>query len=188
MIKLTDISFSYGTKKILDNFNLTVNDGQCVCLVGPSGCGKTTIVRLILGLEKQDSGTIEVPKSISCVFQEDRLIDSLTLKKNVTLPLKKSQYDFAEKLIVEAGLAEAENKKPSELSGGMKRRTAIIRAIAFGQDALILDEPFNGIDSIAKKKIAEIILREYIEKGKTVLLISHNHEDYELLGAQTVLI
>lgn len=181
MIELKNVSFSYGDRPILDNFSLTVKDGQCVCLKGPSGCGKTTVLRLVLGLLTPVSGT-ERP---SVVFQEDRLLNGFSLKTNVLLPpLTEAQQAKAIELLKEAGLYLALGKKVRALSGGMKRRAAIVRAVAFQGDALILDEPFNGIDPENKLKMAEMIKREFLDKGKPVLMVSHIDSDAELLNAE----
>lgn len=183
MIELKNVSFFYGDHEILSDFSLRVENGQCVCLKGYSGCGKTTVLRLVLGLEEPAMGEVVRPEKPAVVFQEDRLIPSLTLKKNVLLPLEKEKYKSALELIKEAGLGEALNKRVAELSGGMKRRAAIVRAVAFGGDALILDEPFNGIDAENREIMAKMIKREFTEKGKPVLMVSHIPADAELLNS-----
>lgn len=185
-IELKNVNFSYNENKILDNFNLTVNEGECVCLVGRSGCGKTTVARLVLGLESAQEGDVSAPEKISCVFQEDRLLPHLNLYKNVILALSDTQIPTADLLLQRFGLADYKKSKISELSGGMKRRVAIIRAIAFDSDALVLDEPFNGLDQKNKELAAEIIKREFSDKGKPILLISHIEEDAQLLNAKTI--
>lgn len=184
MIKLTNVSFSYGTNKVLNNFNLTVKNGECVQLLGVSGSGKTTVARLILGLETLDDGQIVVPDKISVVFQENRLLENLDVQKNIRLVLSKENYKFADNLLKEFKLWDSRKKRVSELSGGMKRRVAIIRAIAYNGDALILDEPFNGLDISNKIIVANAIKREFINKDKPVLLITHVKEDAELLNAR----
>ncbi len=186
MIELKNISFSYGEQLILKNFNLTVNGSECVQLYGVSGSGKTTVSRLILGLENADSGNVIVPQKISTVFQEDRLLESVDIQKNIRLVLSKEQYSFADSLLKEFGLYDIRKKKISTLSGGMKRRVALVRAIAYSGDALILDEPFNGLDIENKQIAANIIKREFIDKNKPVLLITHIKEDAELLDAKIV--
>ncbi len=186
MIELKNISFSYGEQLILKNFNLSVNDSECVQLYGVSGSGKTTVARIILGLENARSGNVVVPQNVSTVFQEDRLLENVDVQKNIRLVLSKEQYALSDSLLKEFGLYDVRKKRVSTLSGGMKRRVALVRAIAYGGDALILDEPFNGLDADNKRIAANIIKREFIDKNKPVLLITHIKEDAQLLDAKTV--
>lgn len=186
MLKLENVSFSYQDKKVLDNFSLEIKDAECICLKGDSGCGKTTVARLLLGLEKAQEGIVTAPKKISCVFQEDRLLDHLTVLKNIFLVIPKKREKLVLELATELGLQDSLKLKISELSGGMKRRVAIIKAIAFSGDALILDEAFNGLDLENKIKIANIIKREFTAKSKPVLMITHVQEDAELLDAKII--
>ncbi len=184
MLKLKNVSFSYGDKDILKGFSLEVSDGETVLLSGESGCGKTTVTRIILGLEKPTSGVVEAPENVSCVFQEDRLVPHLSVLHNVTLCAGKDKKETAEKLLFEAGLSGVIREKPAKLSGGMKRRVAIVRALAAMGDALILDEPFNGLDAETKETMIKMIRRE--AAGVPILLISHNAEDAELMDARVV--
>ena len=187
MIELKSVDFSYGESKILDSFNLTVNDGECVCLSGPSGCGKTTVLKLVMGLLKPDSGKISGVKRPSVVFQEDRLLSGFSLITNVLLPpLADGRKSVATELLKEANLGDSIHEKVRDLSGGMKRRAAIVRALCFEGDVLVLDEPFNGIDAENKRIMAEMIKREYLQKGKPVLMVSHIPSDAELLNARVV--
>lgn len=184
MIEFENVSFSYNGEPVIENFSFKLESGSNLLITGHSGCGKTTLARLLLGLESPHSGKITAPENISAVFQEDRLIDKLNVYKNITLPLDKTREIFASSLISEFGLDDIRNKSISSLSGGMKRRVAIIRAVAYGGDAIVLDEPFNGIDKANITLISNIINREYTEKGKSVILISHNVSDASLFGAE----
>ncbi len=186
MIELKNVSFSYDDNLILENFNLSVKGGECVQILGESGVGKTTVIRLVLGLISPNSGQIVVPQKISAVFQDDLLLETGDVLKNIRLPLQKEAYGFADELLKEFGLFEVRKKRVSKLSGGMKRRVALIRAIAFGGDALILDEPFNALDQQNKIIASNIIKREFIDKNKPVLLITHIKGDADLLNARTV--
>lgn len=186
MIELKNVDFAYGDRQILTDFSLTVADGECVCLRSPSGGGKTTVFRLIAGLEQPQGGTVSAPEKLSVVFQEDRLISRLSLKKNVLLPLSKDRYLYALDLLSKVGLGDFSVTSVTKLSGGMKRRAAIVRALGFGGDALLLDEPFNGIDSENKRIIAQIIKTEVLKKGIPVLISTHVAEEAELLNARTV--
>lgn len=186
MLELTNVNFAYGEQKILNNFSLKINAGECVQLCGESGSGKTTVARLILGLETPKSGDIKVPQKISVVFQEDRLLETLDVQKNIRLVLSEEQYLYADELLKEFDLYNVRQKKISQLSGGMKRRVALIRAIAFRGDVLILDEAFNGLDSANKEIAATIIKRDFLDKGKSVLLITHIKEEALLLNARKI--
>lgn len=186
MLKLHKVSFAYEKEDVLKDFCLEVGAGECVCLSGPSGCGKTTVLRLIMGLEKQNTGAITVNGKISAVFQEDRLLPWLSVWNNIKLTTKEENLGYAESLLKEVGLGNIKNAKLSELSGGMKRRVAIIRALSFGGDILILDEAFNGIDDEYKRIIANIIKRDFLNQGKAVIMVSHIAFDQELLSARIV--
>ena len=184
MISFKNVSFSYGDKPIIDNLSFSLEDGDNLFITGPSGCGKTTISRLILGLNTPDRGEVCVPEKISAVFQEDRLIDKLNVYNNICLPLEKHYRSKADELLYEFGMEDIKYQTIKSLSGGMKRRVAIIRAIAYGGDALILDEPFNGIDKQNISLISDIINRVYTEKKKSVIIISHTSSDAVRFGAQ----
>ena len=144
-IKLRNVTFSYKDTPVLKNFSLTVNKGEVVALQGESGSGKTSIARLVLGLEKVEQGSVSAPNKISAVFQEDRLFPTLSVRKNISIV--SSGVDKTDYLLKKANLESVADKKLWQLSGGMKRRVAILRAINYGGDAIILDEPFNGLDA-----------------------------------------
>lgn len=187
MIKLENIYFSYGGKSVLKNFSLLVNDGEKVCISGESGCGKSTVIKLIAGLIAPDSGTVYADGIPSVVFQEDRLLPWYTARQNIEAVMLKSDGnngETAEEVLSALGIAGVADEKLQDLSGGMKRRVAIARAICYGGNYLLLDEPFNGIDPDNRKKIADIILKRY--KDKPVIFVSHNSGDAELFGARTV--
>ena len=184
-IDLKNISFSYGRKLILKDFNLSVKDGECICLLGASGCGKTTTIRLIAGLETPQSGIIDTHEGkISIVFQEDRLLPWATALQNISLPLTDTDKSIAKKMLEQVGLSDCFDLLPEEMSGGMCRRVAIARSLAFGGDILLLDEPFNGIDAENKRSLAKLILELFCDK--TIILITHIAEDAKLLGAATI--
>lgn len=185
MIDVLNLCFSYNDKPLIDNFSMKINDGEAVCLKGESGCGKTTLLRIILGLETAQSGTVLSPNKLSVVFQEDRLIEHLSIKKNL-LMIDGATPKLVDNLLLSADLYQSRNKKVSLLSGGMKRRVAILRAIIFNGDALLLDEPFNGLDLENKQRMVKIIKEFYQDKNKPVLIISHIKEDTDLLNAKVI--
>ena len=182
MIKIKDLSFSYGENKIFDGFSLEINDGERVLLRGASGVGKTTLLRLILGLEKAGSGEINTDNGkISVVFQEDRLLPFKTVKENLTLFTdEKTARDCLENL----GIIDAAELYPSELSGGMARRVSLARALSRDADIYIFDEAFSGLDSENIEKAAEFINKK--TKGKILIAVSHNMDDAKRLAARTV--
>ena len=184
MICFDGVDFSYGSdKKVLQNFSLTVADGARVCLWMPSGGGKTTVLRLAMGLEKSQKGSVTGCDGLrfSAVFQEDRLLPWKTAAENVALF---SDEVSARDMLVRLGLSEAMDKLPSSLSGGMKRRVALARALCHDCDVLLLDEPLTGLDEETKT----ICLREIdrAAQGKTLLMACHDAEDVAFLHAKKV--
>ena len=162
MFEMTDIVKSYGDKKVLDGVSLRAERGKPVCLFGPSGCGKTTLLNIAAGILKADSGNItKQGDRVSYVFQEDRLLPHSTARENIMLSARNKE--LAEKIIEAAELEEFLDTYPDSMSGGMKKRTAIARAVAFDGDIFLLDEPFNGIDEKRKIKICECI-KEAVKK------------------------
>ena len=181
-ITLSNICKAYGERRVLRGVTLDIPQGV-TCLMGPSGCGKTTLLRILTGLEAPDCGEITgVPARIAMVFQEDRLVDSLTVRANLRLALG-AGYDpaDAQALLNELDLPDALRRTVGELSGGMKRRVALVRAMAADSEIVLLDEPFTGLDSRNSKKAAEYILSE--QRGRTVISVTHDMEMCKMLGA-----
>ena len=176
---IIDVSKSYGEKKVLSSFSLHIEEKKTTVVSGPSGIGKTTLFRIILGLESPDSGTVVKEGRVSALFQEDRLIENLSVLNN--LLLVSDDKKRISSLLSASGLGGEEKSRVSTLSGGMKRRVALIRALLSEYDTLLLDEPFSGLDEKARKKIAALIKKEV--KGRTLVVISHDPEDFFLLDA-----
>ncbi len=183
MLKIKDLTFSYDKEPIFENFSLEVKDGERIWLSGPSGCGKTTLIKLILGLLKAQKGDITLDGlTTSVVFQENRLLPFKTILQNITL-IGGDEMSANDNLTA-LGIGETQNLYPASLSGGMKRRAAIARALSVPFNLLILDEPFNGIDEKNLQATADRI--NHFAKNKTVILITHNPEEARLLGAKKV--
>lgn len=183
MIKFDNVTFSYGKNTVLKDFNLTVAEGERICLFAPSGYGKTTVLRLIMGLAKPKKGNILglEDKKIAVTFQEDRLIPNKTVKENITLF---GCENDADDILAALNLNEAALNYPNSLSGGMARRVAIARALNCKGDIYIFDEPFNGIDKENIEKTAELINEK--TKGKTFILVTHSLDEAELLNCRIV--
>ena len=186
MIVLKDITKSYGEKTILQGFSQTFEDGARYAILAPSGRGKTTLLRLILGLETPDAGTVTgVPERKAAVFQEDRLCRNLTVMGNLRMALgRNASQDAIAKVLSQLGIWDAVNLPASQLSGGMARRVALARAILAQPELLVLDEPFTGLDEDNRRKALDAI-RAY-PKEAIVLLVTHSREDAEALGAEII--
>ena len=179
-IVIEHLSKKYGEKKVLEDLNLVLEAGKTYTMAGPSGCGKTTFLRILMGLEKADSGTITgVPGKISAVFQENRLSESFSALDNVMLVMNsENKKETAAELLHALGLTDNLTKPVKTFSGGMKRRVALARALAADYDLLILDEPFTGLDA-QNRELAIKVIEEYT-KNRTVLLVSHDIIDSDM--------
>jgi ABC-type nitrate/sulfonate/bicarbonate transport system ATPase subunit len=150
--------------------------------MAPSGIGKTTLLRCLLGLEVPDGGRIEgMPRRPAAVFQEDRLAPWLSVLENIRLVAPHVTEEEIQKTLAALGLAGEENTPAEALSGGMARRAAIARALLYGGDMLILDEPFSGLDEDTRAQTAACISE--MAGDKTLLLVTHNEREAALLGA-----
>lgn len=177
-IVVQNLCKSYGALQVLHDYSNTFPHGKVSCITGSSGRGKTTLLRILMGLEQPDSGTIAGLSDvrISAVFQEDRLCENLSALSNLRLVLP--NHPGKELLITElakVGLPDCAEKPVRELSGGMKRRVSIVRALLAEFDVLFLDEPFKGLDADTYALVTTYV-KENIQ-GKTVLLVSHDPRD-----------
>ena len=190
MIKLNKVCFSYdGEHPVLVDFCMEIPDGGAIAVMGASGSGKTTLLRILLGLEKPNSGEILGlnNKRFAVVFQEDRLLQHRTARQNVEIPLIGTQIGKTNVHKI-AELNGFEDFSVRELSGGMCRRVALARAIAFarsglGRDAAILDEPLKGLDNAMKKRIVP----RFIDAFATRVIITHDENEAELFECGTII-
>lgn len=197
MIKLNKVCFSYdGEHPVLVDFCMEIPDGGAIAVMGASGSGKTTLLRILLGLEKPNSGEILGlnNKRFAVVFQEDRLLQHRTARQNVEIPLTGTQIEktnvhkIAGTALRDVELNGFEDFSVRELSGGMCRRVALARAIAFarsglGRDAAILDEPLKGLDNAMKKRIVP----RFIDAFATRVIITHDENEAELFECGTII-
>lgn len=174
MIECKNLALRYGEKTVLADFSLTLPDSGAVCLLGPSGCGKTTLLRAIAGLEMPESGTVIglKGKTVGVLFQEDRLLEHLTVRQNIALVLPERHSSVPDEILSRLELAEEGKRYPSGLSGGMRRRVAIGRALAYDADILLVDEPFQGLDRALKNRVMDEILERY--RGRLIVMITHD--------------
>ena len=178
---------TYDGKEVLRNVTFSATSERIICVMAPSGTGKTTLLRILLGLEQPDSGTIDIPQNFrwSAVFQENRLLESLDAMENLRFVLG-NQFDPQEAtaLLRELGLDDIEGKPVRSYSGGMKRRLALARALLAPADGLILDEPFAGLDEVARGWCIRCILRKAV--GRIVFLVTHDPADVDSLNADNI--
>lgn len=189
-IKVENLSFSYGNQVVLSNVNLELTDRQPVVLLGGSGMGKTTLLRLLAGLMKPDSGQIHgitADTRIAVMYQEDRLFPHLTVWKNLKLVRPDITQPEAEELLKELNLEESVlDQLPRELSGGMRRRAALARTLLFEAEVVLMDEPFQGLDPDTRQMALQTVKKR--TAGRPLLLISHEPQDGPALGAKTLTI
>ena len=182
-IVLKNITKSFGEKTVFRDFSAVFPGGGVSCLMGPSGGGKTTLLRMILGLETPDSGVITgVPERKAAVFQEDRLCPGVSPVENVLLVTGKEKEGEARSLLTELGLGDSLDLPCCELSGGMRRRAAIARALLAEGELLTLDEPFKGLDEQNRRAAAALVLR--YRRGRTLLYVTHERGEAALLGGE----
>ena len=205
-IEIKNINKSFEGKKknlsVLDNINLTINDGELICLLGPSGCGKTTLLRLIAGLEKPTSGEIiangEVVKRPSgdraVIFQQYSLFPWLTVLQNVTFGLemtkkgtKEENVAAAERYLTSVGLIDFKDSYPHELSGGMKQRVAIIRSLLNHSPILLMDEPFSAVDMQTRHKLQEQLIGVWKRFENTIVFVTHDVDEAVYLADKIVI-
>jgi NitT/TauT family transport system ATP-binding protein len=189
--------------------SLEVRQGEMLVLLGPSGCGKTTLLRMIGGLIRPSEGRIEVAglplwtshgrnqeavRKLGIVFQEPNLFPWLTVEDNVALPLeiqgvnRNARIARARELLKLVGLAEFEHRRPRELSGGMRQRAAIARALAGDPQILLLDEPFGALDALTREQMNIELQRIWMETRQTVVLVTHSIHEAVFLADRIVLL
>lgn len=177
-ICIRHVSKTYGNQQVLKDFSFTMKNGGHYCLMAPSGSGKTTLLKIMSRIEQADSGTIDgLPEHIGMVFQEDRLCEEYDVITNIMLTARvENPREEALRILPEECLI----KSVSELSGGMRRRCAVLRALLSDAEILIMDEPFTGLDDENRIKTAAYILEKL--DGRTLIITTHREEDAKLLG------
>ena len=207
VVQFEDVSISFDIKPVLQGISFTVERGQTLVLLGPAGCGKSVLLKLTNGLLKPDSGTIRVfgedidklPRRemyalrarIGMVFQESALFDSLNVEDNVAYRLHEEQVPEAEAhaRVVEAlkfvELEAVIDKFPSELSGGMRRRVSIARAIISNPDLILYDSPTGGLDPITSTTIIELVMKQRDVSHTTSLVVTHRLQDAFMLATHS---
>ena len=198
VVVVEDLQKTFGSLNVLNGINLSVNRGQTLAVLGRSGTGKSVLLRLIIGLETPDSGSIrihgqnivglaldrmgEIRKKMGFLFQHAALYDSLTVAENVAFPLVHHRKDMSgsergdrvKQLLTEVGMEDAVDKMPSDISGGMQKRVGLARALALEPDILLLDEPTAGLDPISSGEIDDLILKLQRERQMASIVVTHD--------------
>ncbi|MBA4538265.1 ABC transporter ATP-binding protein [Bacillus aquiflavi] len=202
-IEVQSIHFSYEKIKILNEINLTVKESEFLVFMGPSGCGKSTLLRLIAGLEQPDGGDIvvngnsiqKIHPDCSVVFQDYSLFPWLTARDNIILALKQRNQNvnkkelehIAEDYLSLVNLGHAVKKYPGQMSGGMKQRAAIARALSYGADLLLMDEPFGALDPVTRVQLQDLLLRISREQNRTIVFVTHDAEEAIYLADRIIM-
>lgn len=188
-IEIQNLSKSYGDHTVFRDFSLSIPHGTTTCLMAPSGAGKTTLLRILMGLEAPDEGRIVgmEGKRISAVFQEPRLCENLSAFANIRLVRKRRLWERRREgreeiscAMEQLGLGGCERQTVREMSGGMRQRVALIRALYARWDVLFLDEPFQGLDRESREMAMDYVRRS--SAGKTLVLVTHSEEEAARMG------
>lgn len=202
-LSFIDVSYAYhnlkGETQAIQNLSFHINEGEFVAIVGPSGCGKSTILSLISGIFEPEEGEIVFAKDgkrpmIGYMLQRDHLFPWRTIWSNCVLGLEiqeqktKEKLALAEYLLKEYNLWDVRNKKPDELSGGMRQRAALIRTLVLKPDLFLLDEPFSALDFQTRIEVSDDISSIIRESGKTVILITHDLQEAISLSDRVIVL
>jgi NitT/TauT family transport system ATP-binding protein len=179
---------------VLESVSLQIQEGEFVCLLGASGCGKSTLLNVIAGLEQPTAGTVTVTSGRAAVmFQESALLPWLSARRNVELALslrgvpRAQRRQQALELLDVVSLADAAERRPHELSGGMRQRVALARALAQDRPVLLMDEPFAALDAITRDLLHEELEQVWRATGRTIVFVTHNVREAARLGQRVVL-
>ena len=179
----------------IEGLDLTVQPGEFVCLVGASGCGKSTLLHILSGLDAPTSGRIRMPIGrAALMFQESALFPWLTVERNIDLPLKlaglskEARKARVDELLALVGLRDFAGHRPHQLSGGMRQRVALVRALAQGARLLLLDEPFAALDAMSRDRLHEELERIWASEKLTVLFVTHNAREAVRLADRVVML
>ena len=198
-VRLDHVSKVYGYSDAavhaLDNVSLDIRRGEFLCLIGASGCGKSTLLNMIAGLDVPSAGTVDVGTlQTTLLFQEAALFPWLTAAHNVELPMKFAKVprarrrERAQELLEVVNLGAFGDKRPHELSGGMRQRVALARALAQDVDVLLMDEPFGALDAMTRDVLHEELDQVWQSTGLTVVFVTHNVREAARLGDRVVLL
>jgi phospholipid/cholesterol/gamma-HCH transport system ATP-binding protein len=210
-ISVRDLHKSFGQQTVLNGIQFDVHPGETLAVMGRSGTGKSVLLKLLVGLQRPDSGTVsiagesvpdlgveklnEIRKKIGFLFQQSALYDSLSIQENVRFPMGRHTRDRAEdqkrraqELLASVGMKEGMDKLPSQISGGMQKRVGLARALALDPEILLFDEPTAGLDPITASEISNLILNLKKQRGLTAVVVTHDVRGARTFADRTVLL
>lgn len=202
LVKIEDVSKSYGTNEVLKNISLEVNSGDFLSIIGPSGCGKSTVFNIIAGITNQNSGRIiyngvereNLSGTVGYMMQKDLLLPWRTILDNVIIGLeikgtpKAEAKELAREYLSTYGLSGVEDKYPRSLSGGMRQRAALIRTLICDTEILLLDEPFSALDYQTRLYLEGVLIEAVSTFNKTVILVTHDIDEAVALSKKVVVL
>jgi phospholipid/cholesterol/gamma-HCH transport system ATP-binding protein len=212
MVSAEDVHKAFGIQTVLNGVSLSVERGETLAVLGRSGTGKSVLLRIIIGLEKADSGLIrihghdlaglsldqlgEIRKKMGFLFQHAALYDSLTVEQNVAFPLQhhvkalssSGLRDRVQQLLTEVGMDGHAEKMPSDISGGMQKRVGLARALALDPDILLLDEPTAGLDPISSAEIGDLVLKLQAEHHMASIVVTHDLHSAKTIADRLILL
>ncbi len=188
MIRYKKVCKKYGDNVIYDNLNLEIEEGKITCVLGESGAGKTTLLNMLAGLTDY-KGTIDnIPSKISYIFQQEKLLNNLTVKQNLEFVLNEEEFFKIDKYLDKVELLDKKNRYPDELSGGERKRVEIARAFAYDSSILLMDEPFSSLDTALKIRLVNNFVSLWQENKKTTIFVTHDVEMATMLSQRIIII
>jgi ABC-type nitrate/sulfonate/bicarbonate transport system ATPase subunit len=193
MLELRGVGFDYGPVRVLDGFDLAVARGELVCCVGPSGCGKSTLLALLGGHAQPTRGTIERRGASRTIYQDGGLFPWLTVRENIVAGLPRGMppqiaFHKVNEWLMLTGLVEFARHYPHQLSGGMRQRVELGRALAAETDILLLDEPFSALDYQSRQRMRRELVTTLAARPRTVVFVTHDIEEAVQLGDRVVVL
>lgn len=186
MIEFKNVTKKYGDLTVYDNFNFSLEEGAITCILGESGSGKTTLLNMLAGLAPYEGEISPRPAACSYIFQQPRLVPSLTVRGNLKLVCK--DEGLIDEMLEAVGLTSKANSYPAQLSGGQAQRVSIARAFLYPSEVILMDEPFSSLDLALKLKVAALFLELWKRERRTAVFVTHDVDEAAMLSNRVVVL